>query len=197
MVECQFSKLKAGVRFSYPAQNKMKIYAIRHGLTDLNKKGLINGYTDSILEPEGIEQARMAAPLLPKTIKHIYSSSLGRTKHTAELLNESLNVPITFHDELKEVNFGVLEGTPFLDEFKKKHRSQQYDWRPSGESFDEVKKRVLKILKKIKSENGDREALIVAHGGIVRLMHFLEFGEPLEEVDNASLHSFDLDKIFK
>ena len=139
----------------------------------------------------------MAAPLLSKTIKHIYSSSLGRAKHTAQVLNESLNIPITFHDELKEVNFGVLEGTPFLEEFKKKHRSQNYDWRPSGESFEDVKKRVLKILKEIRDKNGDGEALIVTHGGVIRLMHLLEFGKPLEEVDNASLHSFDLDKILE
>lgn len=175
----------------------MKIYAIRHGLTDLNKKGLINGYTDSVLEPEGIEQAKMAAPFLPKTIKHIYSSSLGRAKYTAELLNGSLNVPITLHDELKEVNFGVLEATPFLEEFKKKHRLQQYDWHPSGESFEDVKDRVLKILREIRDKSGDGEVLIVTHGGIIRLMYMLEFGEPLEEVENASLHSFDLDKILK
>jgi broad specificity phosphatase PhoE len=175
----------------------MKIYAIRHGLTDLNKKGLINGYTDSVLEPEGIEQAKMVAQFLPKTIKHIYSSSLGRTKQTAEILNGALNVLITFHDELKEVNFGILEATPFLEEFKKKHRTKDYDWRPSGESFEDVKKRVLKILEVIKAERGQEEALIVTHGGIIRLMHMLEFGQPLEEVDNASLHSFDLDKILK
>lgn len=175
----------------------MRIYAIRHGLTDLNKSGLINGYTDSVLEPEGIEQARMAAQFLPETIKHIYSSSLSRAKHTAEILNEKLKVPITLHDELKEVNFGVLERTPFLEDFKKKHRSQSYDWRPSGESFEDVKARVLKILSEIKNKSGDGEALIVAHGGIIRLMHILEFGKPLEEVENASLHSFDLDKMLK
>jgi len=175
----------------------MKIYAIRHGLTDLNKKGLINGYTDSILQLEGIQQAKMAAQFLPETIKHIYSSSLSRTKQTAEILNEKLKVPITLHDELKEVNFGVLEGTPFLEEFKKKHRSQNYDWSPSGESFEDVKKRVLKILREIRDKSSDGEALIVTHGGIIRLMNLLQFGMPLDEVDNASLHSFDLDKILE
>lgn len=174
-----------------------KIYAIRHGLTDLNKKGLINGHTDSVLEPEGIEQARMAAQFLPETIKHIYSSSLGRAKQTAEILNERLRAPITLHDELKEVNFGVLEGTQFREEFKRKHRTDSYDWRPSGESFEDVKTRVLKFLREVASENGGGEALIVTHGGIIRLMHILEFGKPLEEVSNASLHSFDLDEMLK
>lgn len=175
----------------------MKIYVIRHGQTELNKQGIINGHKDDTLAPEGIEQANMAAPSLPKTIKHFYVSSLERAKQTAKLLNDVLKVHMTFHDELKEVNFGILNGTPFFDEYKKRHKMLDYDWRPSGENFEDVKTRVLKILKEIKDNNGDGEALIVAHGGIIRLLHFLEFGEPLNEIEKASLHSFDLDKILK
>lgn len=175
----------------------MKIFVIRHGQTELNKKGIINGHIDDPLSPEGIEQAKAAAPFLPKTIKHIYSSSLGRAKQTAEILNEALGVPLTFHDELKEVNFGILNGTPFLDEHKKRHRMLDYDWGPSGESFEAVKARVAGFLEKVKMESKTEEALIVAHGGIIRLLHFLEFGSPLEEIENTSLHSFDLDKIIK
>ena len=175
----------------------MKIFVIRHGQTELNKKGIINGHIDDPLAPEGIEQAKNASQFLPKTIKHIYSSSLGRAKQTAEILNKSLNVPLTFHDELKEVNFGVLNGTPFLDEWKKRHKMLDYDWRPSGENFDDFKTRVLGLLKTIKENNRSEEVLIVGHGGIIRPLHFLEFGEPLNEIENTSLHSFDLDKIIK
>jgi uncharacterized phosphatase len=175
----------------------MKIYVIRHGLTELNKKGIINGHLDDELSFEGREQAKMAAAHLPKSIRHIYSSPLNRAKQTAEILNEELQLPLTFHDELKEVNFGILEGTPFLEEYKKKHKSQEYDWRPSGESITDVKKRALKILKQIRSERGDGEALVVAHGGVVRLIYFLQDGVPIDEIENASLHSFDLDKILE
>ncbi len=175
----------------------MKVYVIRHGQTELNKLGMINGYLDDPLASEGIEQAKLAAETLPKTIKHIYVSSLERAKQTASILNEVLKVPMTFHDELREVNFGDLNGTPFLDEYKERHKMLDYDWRPSGESFEDVKTRVIKILNVIKNENGDGEALIVAHGGIVRLMHFLETGEYLDGVGNASIQSFDLDKILK
>lgn len=146
----------------------MKIFVIRHGQTELNKKGVINGHTDDILAPEGIEQAKNAAPFLPKTIKHVYSSSLERAKETAKILNETLNAPLTFHDELKEVNFGILNGTTFLDEYKKRHKMLDYDWRPSGESFEEVKTRVLKFLEKVKKENNDEEVLIVAHWQVPR-----------------------------
>lgn len=175
----------------------MKIYVIRHGQTELNVKGLINGQIGDALTPEGVKQAETAAKSLPGTINHIYASPLNRAKQTAEILNTELNVPVTFHDELKEVNFGELQGTPYLDEYKKRHMALNYDWGPSGENVEQVKARVLKVLKQIKGESGDEEALIVAHGGIVYLLYFLESGEISDAVGNASLHSFDLDKILK
>lgn len=175
----------------------MKIYVIRHGLTELNKKGIINGHIHDALVPEGMEQARAAAQLIPQTVKRIYASSLNRAKQTAEIINEKLNLPLTLHDDLKEVSFGNLDGTPFLEEYRKIHASQKYDWRPSGESVDGVKERVLRMLRQIKSENGDGEALIVTHGGIVRLLYMLQEGTPVEEIKNASLTDFDLDRILK
>ncbi len=121
----------------------MKIYTVMHGHTELNKKKIIN------TPQEGIEQAKLASLLLPKTIKTTYSSPFIRTKQTAEILNKSLNVPITFHEELQEVNFGVLTGTSFLEEYNDKHKNLNYDWKPSGESVEQVKTRILKILKEI------------------------------------------------
>lgn len=175
----------------------MKIYVIRHGFTKLNKARLINGHLDDELVEQGIEQARIAGPALPKTIKHIYCSPLGRTRQTAAILNESLNVPITYHDELKEVHFGSLEGQEFTKERLHSHQSQTYDWRPhGGENLEDVKKRMLKILREIYAANpGDGEALIVGHGGTIRTLHVLETGKILDEIQNTSLHSFDLTKI--
>ncbi len=173
----------------------MRIYAIRHGLTELNKKGIINGHIPDKLAPEGREQAELASKNLPHTIKHIYSSPLTRAKQTAEILNAKLQVPITYHEELEEVNFGRLEWTPFLDKYKQRHINLDYDWRPSGENFDDVKKRVLKVLAQVREQTGDGEALIVAHGGIIRMLTFLEQGTKISDIDNATLFDFDLDKI--
>ncbi|OGI63566.1 hypothetical protein A2818_01940 [Candidatus Nomurabacteria bacterium RIFCSPHIGHO2_01_FULL_40_12] len=175
----------------------MKIYVVRHGLTEFNKKNLINGANKDFLVPEGKEQARATALLLPNTIKRIYSSSFLRAKQTAEIFNEKLKVLLTFHDELQEVNFGDLQGTPYLKEYRTKHINMDYDWRPSGESVENVKKRVLKILEIIERENKSEEALIVAHGGIIRMMHWLEFNEPMGAIENASVHSFNLNKILR
>jgi broad specificity phosphatase PhoE len=174
----------------------MKIYAVRHGLTDLNIKGIINGGdTPDFLVPEGKEQARAVAEILPATLKHIYCSSLERAQQTAEIINEKLNLPISFHDELKEVDLGILNGTPYKEEDKTRYASPDFDWRPSGECAADVKKRILKILNQIKAESGDGEALIVTHGGIIRVMYFLESGVLAGQIGNTALNSFDLDKI--
>lgn len=174
----------------------MKIHIVRHGQTELNVQGLINGDLEDALTDTGKEQARKASLLLPDNIKHIYSSSLNRAKQTAEIINEKYGVPMTIHNELKEVNFGILNGSPYLDEYKARHQALDYDWRPSGECIEDVKERVLKILEIIRNENTDEEVLVVAHGGIVRLINFLESGEIIKEIENASIHTFDLDKIF-
>jgi uncharacterized phosphatase len=173
----------------------MKIFVIRHGQTELNVQGLINGQMDDVLTPEGKEQAKDAIRSVPRTVRRIYSSSLSRTRQTAEIINAELNLPITFHDELMEVNFGVLSGSPYTGKLKERHIALDYDWRPSGESTEDVRKRVVRILKKIKDENQDGEALIVSHGGIIRMLTFLESGEILDEIRNASLHSFDVERI--
>lgn len=175
----------------------MKIYIIRHGQTGFNVKGIINGHLDDPLTPEGISQAEEAAKSIPETIKRIYSSSLARARQTAEILNKKLNAELTFHEELREVNFGDLNGTPFLEEYKKRHRTLDYDWRAkSGENVEDVKNRVLKILKIIRVQNHkDGEALIVAHGGIVRMLYFLQSGELLGETKNVALYEYDLDQI--
>jgi broad specificity phosphatase PhoE len=174
----------------------MKVYAIRHGLTEYNKKGIINGQIDDGLASEGREQARMASAFVPKTIQHIYSSTLKRAHETAELLNSELRVPITTHAELAEVHFGRYQGTEFTAEKKALHASQKYNWRDvGGESVEDVKERVLKILKQIAAESKDGEALIVTHGGIIRMLQLLEKSEAMHEIQNTSLHSFDLDAI--
>jgi broad specificity phosphatase PhoE len=173
----------------------MKIYVIRHGQTELNVKGLINGHIPDKLTQEGVNQAKQAAGGLPKSITHIYSSPLTRAKQTAEVLNESLQVPITYHDELMEVGFGDLEGTPFLDEHKIQHVNLDYDWGPAGENSEQVKQRVSKFLNEIYQSTGDGEALLVTHGGIVRTITYLEKGEKQGKIGNAALFEFDIDKI--
>lgn len=180
----------------------MKIYVIRHGLTELNKKKKVNGQIDEPLAPEGIEQAKAVISLMPESVKHIYSSSLQRARQTAEIINSKLNRPLSLQNELTEIHMGSLAGKAWTNmkaglELKKKHRAIEFNYRSQGgESAKEVKKRVLAFLKQINNKYDDYEVLIVTHGGIIRLLHLLEHKtQLLDEIEHITLHTFDLDKI--
>lgn len=182
----------------------MKIYVIRHGLTGLNKKKIVNGQIDEPLAPEGIEQAKATITLVPKSIKQIYTSPLQRAYQTAQILNSKLVSPISIRAELTEIHMGSLAGKSWAEmesgqKLKKKHRAIQFDYRQhGGESATEVKKRITAFLKKINGSYHDYEVLIVTHGGIIRLLHLLEHDTHLlEEIEHISLHTFDLDKILR
>lgn len=182
----------------------MKIYVIRHGLTELNKKKIVNGQIDEPLAPEGIKQAKAAISLIPESIKYIYVSPLKRARQTAEIINSKLKRPISLHIGLTEIHMGSLAGKSWDQmgsgaELKKKHRAIEFDYRAKGgESVSDVKKRVISFLKKINGQHLDYEVLIVTHGGIIRLLHLLEHGSQLlDEIEHISPHTFDLDKILR
>ena len=181
----------------------VKIYVIRHGLTELNKKKILNGQIDEPLAPEGIEQAKAAISLIPPSITHIYCSSLLRAKQTAEIINTRV-LPISVQEEIKEINMGNLAGQSWDgmksgSELKKKHRSIQFDYRKlGGEAATDVKQRVIKLLKKINNKHENHEVLLVTHGGIIRLLHLLAYGKPLlEEVNHISPEALEIDDVIE
>jgi broad specificity phosphatase PhoE len=180
----------------------MKIYVLRHGITELNKKKIVNGQIDEPLAPEGIEQANSVISLIPNSIQHIYSSSLLRAKQTAEIINSTVSRPLSFQKELSEIHMGSLAGHSWEEmemgaELKKKHRSLQFDYRPfGGESTENVKKRIIKFLREINHRHDEYGALLVTHGGVIRFLNWLERGEiSFETEEHVSLLSFDLEKI--
>lgn len=183
----------------------MKVYVIRHGLTELNKQKKVNGEIDEPLAPEGIQQAQEATLLMPKTIKQIYSSPMLRAKQTAEIISSKLRVSVSLVDELAEVKMGPsLAGKSWEEmegglELKEKHRSVNFDYTPfGGESINDVKKRLLSFFREINGKYKDNEALIITHGGIIRFFYLLDKGEvPYETEKHISVLTFDLDQILR
>lgn len=180
----------------------MKIYFMRHGVTELNKQGRLNGQIDEPLAPEGFEQARGASKLIPPSVTHIYASSMLRTMQTAEMINERLGLPLVSVDGLREMHMGSVAGhswEKFNPKLKNLHRSMQFDYRnDGGESADEFRKRVTSFLSDINGQHADHEALVVAHGGVLRLLDLLEHGEANQgELENAVLRVYDVDQILK
>ena len=89
----------------------MKFYIIRHGQTNWNKEGRIQGKTDIELNEEGIKQAEEAKKILKDyPIDMIVSSPLKRARKTAEIINETRKAPIVLDKALEERGFGEFEG---------------------------------------------------------------------------------------
>ena len=87
------------------------VYFIRHGETDFNLKGIIQGQLDIPLNETGIKQAYETKDKLTNLkIDIIFCSPLIRAKQTAEIINEKLNVPIVYDNRLKEFNAGDKQG---------------------------------------------------------------------------------------
>ena len=153
----------------------MRIYIVRHGETEANKNGYLQGWTDVPLNENG----RIIAELTGRGIKgirfdHCISSPLIRAKETAEiLLRESGNsASISFDDRIKEMNFGSLEGMSVRDEKLIQFLKEPVvDYKfPDGESFQEVMNRTQEFLKELIAKDDGKTYLVSTHGCALRAM---------------------------
>jgi 2,3-bisphosphoglycerate-dependent phosphoglycerate mutase len=96
-------------------------FFLRHGQTDWNAQGRIQGHTDVPLNATGVAQAQAAAGRLAgRGIDWIVSSPLARARATADFVAARLGLPVHLDDDLKERRFGAFEGM-IADEVKRAH----------------------------------------------------------------------------
>jgi probable phosphoglycerate mutase len=153
----------------------LRLALLRHGPTDWNVAGRIQGHTDIPLSDAGL--ARMAALRFPLHVTRIYASPMLRTRQTADALG--LAAPI--HDaRLMEQNWGVWEGLTRdeilardgADAFIKAGSNQGEAFRPGGgESTGELHARVASFLKDV--AQGESDAVAVTHLGVLRAAYTL------------------------
>lgn len=161
----------------------LTLIAIRHGLTDNNDAGILQGQrVNDPLNAAGRQQAiEITAALQVKkgSITALYASPLQRTMQTAEPLAHALGLPILKRVELQERDFGTLSGQKWPDipdntdnVLKKKDKALQYDYQPyGGESVGQVRTRLREFLSFLRQNHPDQTVIIVTHSGILRLLH--------------------------
>lgn len=147
------------------------IYLTRHGETLWNSEGRMQGWKDSPLNDRGLSQAQLLGNKLQKLdIDIIYSSPIGRAKHTAEILKGDKNIPIIFDDRLKEINMGKWEGMLRKD-IESIYESNLYNFfnEPNkympveGETFNDVLFRTSSFIDDIVNTHSGKNLLIVTH----------------------------------
>ena len=135
-----------------------KLYLTRHGETEWNEKGIMQGWGDSPLTELGENQAIWLRERIKDLhIDVIYSSPIGRAFNTAKILKGDRDITLKTHDGLKEIRIGGWEGLN-QEEMKSISEENYYNfWNvPSkyvptgdGESFYEVKDRAFKAVNEI------------------------------------------------
>ena len=147
-------------------------YFIRHGETDWNKRGIVMGSKDIELNSHGISQAEEAKHVLVgEDISEIYSSSLKRASHTANILNQVLKLPITYTELLVERGWGVSEGD-HVDLFKhifgrRLDAIEDHELPVNAETWTHFCARIILAMTQI-LEASNKPPLIVSHGGVLR-----------------------------
>ena len=163
----------------------MEIYFVRHGQTIWNVEKRFQGLSDSPLTELGITQAKLLGEKL-KNIKFdkFYSTSLKRAYDTANYIKGNRKQKVEIFDDFVEISMGDMEGIK-QEDFKKLYPEQvknfffnQLEYDPSsfgGESFLEVRERVIRGLNKFIELNKNYErVLVVSHGATLKtLLHYI------------------------
>lgn len=164
--------------------SKTRLLIIRHGETDSNKAGKLDGQSETKLTEEGIYQAKALAELLKnEKIDVVYSSPLNRAKETAKIvLGYQNNININLEPLLKEIDCGTCT-LMMRDDVVKKFPKLVEEWNnlsdpvfPKGENLRDVQQRVMPFIRQIVKAYVGKTILISGHGTINRaiLGAFLE-----------------------
>ena len=182
----------------------MKLYLIRHGQTDWNVAGKIQGSTDIPLNDTGRRQAScLAEGMRRRPVETVFCSHLTRAYETAKAIGDSQQVPVQMVRGLEEVGYGVWEGMT-MEEIRDRYPKELEQWYtspvdvapPEGESQTEVYERCGRAVEEILGRShGD--VAIVSHGAtVVFLLEYLLRDESRDEEDdiivgNASISTID------
>ncbi|NLE77837.1 MAG: histidine phosphatase family protein [Chloroflexi bacterium] len=173
---------------------------LRHGETEANVQGILQGNSDTALTNAGRWQAQRAALRLAAwapPICQIYCSPLGRARQTAAIVAQELGaVPVVWSD-LREMHLGVAEGLT-IEAFRQSYPTAEaqranrddlaYTW-PGGEQRLAFAQRVRQAALEIAALHPGETVLLVTHGGVISAGVAALLGEEKRRpvADNTSL----------
>lgn len=174
-------------------------YFARHGETDWNREQRYQGSRDIPLNRKGQMQADANGVLLRDMLErdgvdpaslNWFASPLGRASETMDRMRAAFDVelqPVIHDKRLIEISFGAFEGRLHAEiareqaAFAPGERDESYwHFRPQdGENYDDVAARLLDFAREL-----THHAVVVAHGGVLRVLWHLVEGTPRKEVMN-------------
>jgi broad specificity phosphatase PhoE len=167
----------------------LKIYITRHGETEWNKLGKMQGWKNSNLTPNGISNAiKLGNRLKDIDFDLVCCSPLGRAVETASHVLKDRNIEITYDEAFREMSFGVWEGMPHED-VKSLYPVQHHNyWNEphlyeavDGESYEAFISRVRQGFEKIINRNDLNNVLIVTHAAVVKAIFTIVYNRSVKD----------------
>jgi len=164
-----------------------RIYLVRHGEVAGAGVPRYNGQTDVALSERGQEQYQVLGErLATASIAACYASDLSRCTWGAQRLAERFGVSLSVQPDLRELNIGIWEGMAWAEiqrqypEMWLARLADLVNYRPpQGENLLDVHARVMPVIAGIVDRHRGEEVLVVAHGGVNRIILLEAIGAPL------------------
>jgi broad specificity phosphatase PhoE len=158
------------------------LYLIRHGETEFNREGRVQGHTESSLSPLGQEQARRLGMRIGGLgLGAVYTSPARRAVDTCRIALDG-SIAWETREGLREINLGVWEGKKAA-EIRRLYPEDVKVWfqKPSAlriegaETMRRFRGRVARTIDGIRDAHPDSTIAVFAHGGVicVYLTHLL------------------------
>lgn len=169
-----------------------KIYIVRHGETDYNLNGIVQGSgIDADINQTGQRQRdAFFGSYNSIGFEKVFTSALKRTYQSVEHFIK-LGIPHQALPGLNEISWGTKEGTSFGEEGKEYYADMISRWSSGetsyrvdgGESPEDVEKRVKSSMQQILKDDA-RTILICTHGRALRILMCSVLGHPLNQMDD-------------
>ncbi|GHG74375.1 histidine phosphatase family protein [Comamonas sp. JC664] len=177
---------------------------LRHGETEWNSLGRLQGHQDSALSDVGLKQAEaLAARLAPESFSALYSSDLGRARETARRIAVRTGHAVLPDSRLRERGLGILEGLT-REEARQRHPDVFAAYSggapdyvvPGGESTAQRLRHAVECLEELGARHRGERLVVVTHGGVLSLLFRHSLGIPPAaprtfSVLNAGWNQFD------
>ncbi|MFA5029938.1 MAG: class I tRNA ligase family protein [Patescibacteria group bacterium] len=170
-----------------------KVIFVRHGEAENNISHINSNSLDKYpLTKKGAGQVSESAAKIKEILAEsstkavIFSSPVLRTKESAEIISHYLGLKYELSDEIKEVDFGIVEGKQLdelMDEYNPLPADKKWNFKngQTGESQKDIQERMYKWFKKVLEENKNKIIIIISHGDpLMALINKIK-GKTIEE----------------
>lgn len=187
-----------------------RVVAVRHGETDWNRDGRMQGWAPTPLNARGREQAAAAGEWLAREydVDRVFSSDLLRCEQTTEGLLASIgDQPVEYEPHWRERHLGVYQGLTYADVEERfpgfglgeSAYEAAMEIPESGESLRDLADRVTRRFRQVVDDHPDATVLVVTHGGPLHVLLGYAKDMPLREglkshhQQNCAVNEFSVD----